>query len=341
MSGHPIFVVGSPRNGTTLMKDLLNGHSRVYLFNELHFFERFWDRRDALGDLGEPVAFARAAEAVRAHAASHGTDADAARATTPEQFRVRAAAVGGGYAGLLRAALESTAAAHAADHWGDSSPQDVLYLETLAAWYPDVRIVGMARDPRSFLASYKNYHRRAAANYRERYNPISNALLWRSYMAALLDAARGPLAHRIRVTRYEDVVSQPESEVRAVCAHVGIEFEPGMLAVSGGNSSYERGKGKPGVHTGSLDRWRSELTKTDIWLVERLCGPVMAELGYAAVCSTERIRPNPVDLIGAIALVPQRLFNMLFRSRKPFHWRKLTAVLARLSGSRGAPSGGR
>ena len=45
MSGRPVFVVGAPRTGTTLVKEILNRHPRIHLFDEVHFFERVWDDR--------------------------------------------------------------------------------------------------------------------------------------------------------------------------------------------------------------------------------------------------------------------------------------------------------
>ena len=41
----PIFVVGAPRTGTTLLKEVLNRHPQIHLFDEVHFFERIWDDR--------------------------------------------------------------------------------------------------------------------------------------------------------------------------------------------------------------------------------------------------------------------------------------------------------
>ncbi len=332
----PIFIVGSPRTGTTLMKDVLNGHSQVHVFNEVHFFERIWDQRDALGDLSLAEDMTRAIEDLRDVVLRRGSDPEAAEALPTEAFRSAALACGGGYAGLLRALLQKGADLHGAPHWGDSSPQDVLYLDTLFAWYPDARVIGMVRDPRAFLGSYKNYHRRANAAYRERYNPLSNSLLWRSYMNALLAASRGAHAASVRITSYERVVADPEREIREVCSHLGIAFEPTMLQVSGANSSYERGTGRPGIHSQSLDRWREELTPTEIWLVERICGGEMASLGYER--AAPGARPSARELLGILALVPLRLFNMMFRGSKAFHWRKLKKVVASLNPKSSAPT---
>jgi hypothetical protein len=187
----------------------------------------------------------------------------------------------------------------------------------------------MVRDPRAFLSSYKNYHRRAMDSYRERYNPLTVSLLWRSYMSALAQTQNGPHAKSIRVQRYEALVDSPGEEVAAVCAHVGVEFQPSMLEVDAANSSYASGSRGIGISSGSRDRWREELEPTEQWLVERLCGGVMDGFGYPPEGGR---RPSLRALSSVAVLVPGRLFNMLFRGRKEFRLAKVWRVLGSLRG---------
>ncbi len=211
--------------------------------------------------------------------------------------------------------------------WGDSSPQDILYLATILAWWPDARIVALVRDPRGFLSSYKNYHRRNVATYRERYNPLPVSMLWKSYMTALLEAEKAPWGSAVLRFRYEDLVADPEAAVRRLAAHAGVGFDPGMLQVERANTSFvpAGGDAPKGIFDTSKDRWRTELTPTEIWLGERIFGPVMAPLGYDAVSSGTT--PSPVELARIGAQLPERAFNLLFRTGKPFRVAKLTRVL--------------
>ncbi|MBN1225226.1 MAG: sulfotransferase, partial [Candidatus Aminicenantes bacterium] len=39
-----IFVLGYGRSGTTMMGHILGNHPDVYMFRELNFFEKLWDR---------------------------------------------------------------------------------------------------------------------------------------------------------------------------------------------------------------------------------------------------------------------------------------------------------
>lgn len=331
----PIFVVGAPRCGTTLLKDVLNQHSQVHLFNEVHFFERIWDDRTRLGSLTDESELERAATTLREMMSQHGTDAEVVASLPIGTFTERAIAAGGSYRGLLKALLTTASELHGASHWGDSSPQDVLYLPTLFEWYADARVIAMVRDPRAFMASYKNYYRRETESYKERYNPLTVALLWRSYMSAARDSQSAQFAERVRIQRYEDLVAEPDSNVAAIAKHIGIDYEQGMLEVPRANSSYAPGDGGTGIFSSSTDRWREELSPTEQWLTERICGSTMEHFGYRTEMTDRSLPPSPIEFSRIVSIVPGRLFNMLFRGRKEFRIEKVRRVLSSLRG-RGA-----
>ena len=213
-NSRPIFVVGAPRTGTTLVRDILNRHPHIHLFDEVHFFERIWDERARWGDLSKEESRRAAIHRLRGIVQEFGSDKEVAVQLTPEAFEERMMQEGGGYSGLLAALLKTGAELKGASSWGDSSPQDVLYLPKIFEWFPDARVVALVRDPRDFLSSYKNYHRRGVPTYRERYNPLMNSILWRTSMTAVLEAGSEPWAAAVLRLRYEDLVGDPQAYVR-------------------------------------------------------------------------------------------------------------------------------
>lgn len=332
MAEGPIFVVGAPRTGTTLTRDILNNHPDVYLFNEIHFFEQVWDTRAQLGDLGDTASRSRALERLAEWISTVGDDRAVLEVLTEPELARRLEKEDGGYRGLLLALLRTRAEMAGARRFGDSSPQDVLYVAQILEWFPDARIVGVVRDPRGFLASYKNQWRRAVANDRERYNPVTTSLLWRSYMRALLDAKGAAAGAAVTVVRYEDLVDQPEREVRRVCGHVGVDYRPEMIDVKRSNTSYDTAVAalqKAGIDARSRDRWRTELTPTEIWVGERIFGTVMEELGYTRV-APGLSRPSPVELARIATILPGRLLNQARSGGKRLTLAKLRRVLGSL-----------
>jgi len=332
MAGSPIFVVGAPRTGTTLTRDILNNHPDVYLFNEIHFFEQVWDSRVQLGDLSDAGSRARALERLAEWVATVGDDRAVLDVLTEPELARRLELEGGGYRGLLLALFRTRAEMENAGRFGDSSPQDVLYIAQILEWFPDARILGVVRDPRGFLASYKNQWRRAVAGDRERYNPVMTSMLWRSYMRALLEAKAGVAPEALAIVRYEDLVDFPEREARRLCEHVGVDFRPGMIDVKRSNTSYDTAVAalkKSGIDARSRDRWRTELTPTEIWVGERIFGPVMEQLGYDRIAHGLE-RPSPGELVHIAASLPGRLLNQARTGRKKLTLAKLRRVLGSL-----------
>jgi hypothetical protein len=321
--GHFVFVVGSPRTGTTLTKEILNRHPAVHLYNELHFFEVLWEDRARYGDLESPASQEAAIERLRAGIRITEKDPELDAALAPDRLHDALAREGGGYRGLLAAVLRTGAALHGATHGGDSSPQDVLYLPLIQEWFPDARIVGTVRDPRGFLSSYKAYRRRQP-QFGRIYNPLTNAFLWRTYMTALLDAEAGAEGDRVLHYRYEDLVTEPEVLVRRLCDHLGLDYDPGMIDVERSNTSFVQDAPGRGITAGSRDRWRQELTPTEIWLAQRICGSLMDRFDYPRAAAS----PSPVALLRILAQFPGRLRYLLFRGVKPFKMSKVRRALS-------------
>jgi hypothetical protein len=151
-------------------------------------------------------------------------------------------------------------------------------------------------------------------------------------MRALLGAKAGAGGAAVAMVRYEDLVDSPEREVRRLCDHVGVDYRPEMIEVKRSNTSYDTAVAalqKPGIDARSRDRWRTELTPTEIWLGERIFGPVMEELGYTRVAGG-LARPSPVELARIAAILPGRLLNQARSGGKRLTLAKVRRVLGSL-----------
>ena len=326
----PIFVVGAPRTGTTLVKTILNQHSQVHLFDEVHFFERVWDDREHLGDLASPMSQTKAIQRVRDIVRNFGSDKHVADTLTVEVFRRRLMEEGRTYPNVLRILLQTGAEAQNAEFWGDSSPQDVLYLDTILSWYPDAKIVCLVRDPRGYLSSCKNYYRRQVGSYKEKANPFTQSLLWKSYMTAVVEAEDRPYAPSVMRLYYEDLVTNPEAEVKRLAAHVGVDFESAMLDVGQTNTSFPGQQEGRGIFATSSDRWRQELSPTELWIGEKIYGETMELLGYerTKLDGGEPPKPDAMELLKLGAVLPARAYNHIFNSHKPVKLSKVKRVFS-------------
>ncbi len=89
------------------------------------------------------------------------------------------------------------------------------------------------------------------------------AWAWRSY----LEAARRGAGDRTFELRYESIAADPTAAAETVAAHLGVAPEPLV-----------RGLGH--FHDGSIGRYRRDLSAEQLADVEREAGPLLAELDY-------------------------------------------------------------
>jgi hypothetical protein len=306
----PLFLVGASRSGTALLRSALNLSSTVFIAGETHYFD---DLRPRLGPLAtQPLdaVHARTCEdyflALSHRPYGHGGQVDRARLGRG-QLQTAAAEVGTGgdayfeaYCRLSRS-WEPDAAA-TPERWGEKTPRHVFRLDDLLTRYPDSQAVCMYRDPRAVAASYRSWRhqggfaaqleddegyaealdaeeRRAQASY----DPSLVGLLWRSTLRAGLRALDGYGPERVLLLRYEDLVSQPESTLRALMDWLGLRYEQQMLDMPHHNSSFTRFQAGAGASTVGIDRWRTVLPPADIAAVQVWSRQGLDRLGYPLV----------------------------------------------------------
>jgi hypothetical protein len=226
-SSAPVFVLGQPRTGTTLVERIISSHSQVTSAGELQQFGLAIRR---LGNFQDPKRFSKAFFEVAA-----GLD--------PKK-------VGGLY-------IESSARmTGSTSRFVDKLPQNYLHLPLILKALPNARVVHLTRDPMdACFASFKqlfadaylhSYDLEEMARHHCRYRDLMN--LWRErFPGRFLDIA------------YEDTVTQLELKARELLAYLGLPWEDACLnfheqdqAVSTASAAQVR---EP-VHTRSIGRWR-------------------------------------------------------------------------------------
>jgi Flp pilus assembly protein TadD len=223
----PIFVVGQPRTGTTLVERIITSHSDVYSAGELQQFGLAVRR---IVDVASPERLS--AEVVRAAATVDPK-------TLGESY-LRAAA-------SLRGQLP---------RFVDKLPINFLYLPLIAAALPRARIVHVVRHPiDSCFASYKQLFAEA---YFHSYDQREMARHYARYRR-LMDRWRALLPGRIVDVVYEDVVADFETQARALIGSLELPWQDACLdfhrqtrAVTTASAVQVR---EP-VHARSVARWR-------------------------------------------------------------------------------------
>jgi tetratricopeptide (TPR) repeat protein len=194
----PVFVVGLPRTGTTLVERILGSHSKVFAAGELNQFA---------------VQMTAALQTLTNRSAS--------------KLEAIAASVKLDFAALGRAFLDgSRACTGQRAHFTDKTPQNFLYCGLIAAALPAARIVEVVRHPMdSCYAMYKQLFTMA---YPFSYDLGDLALYFSGYRR-LMQHWHALMPGRILTVRYEDVVANQQAATRRLLEHCGLEWEDNCL----------------------------------------------------------------------------------------------------------------
>ncbi len=277
------FIVGASRSGTTLLRLMLDAHPAIAIPGETHFYQAVLAVDPARADWVDAVIGA----IVGSHAwADYAMDAEAfaraARAARPREA-----------ADVVRTFYRMYAARFGKTGWGDKFPGNVPSMRGIARMLPEARFVHIIRDGRDVAASLREMWWRPGDSY------ASCIEYWaETVRTARAEARAGFPYHELR---YEDLVRDPERELRAICAFLGIAYEPAMLEYHRGARSrigemrdwdffgrfvprevligiHERTSEPPSAER--VGRWRAEMSEADAAECARAAGGLLEELGY-------------------------------------------------------------
>lgn len=262
----PVFIVGAPRSGTTLLRAMLNRHPRIGLSDETYYFYYVYLRRRTFGDLAHPANRKSLIESYSATERMHRLKVDLPR------LKERLMAEGTSYPAFFATILQFYAEAQGKVRAGEKTPHHAWYVDTLLDWYPSGRVIHLVRDPRDVCASLFNvpWGRKTAT---------ANADLWVNLTSA---AERGQGNPRFCRVRYEDVVADPERVMRELCAFIGEGYDPAMLSTTPVSTADKPWflRSHDALSKDRLGAWQGQLSPNDVRLIEAGAGPLMKAMGY-------------------------------------------------------------
>jgi tetratricopeptide (TPR) repeat protein len=187
----PIFILGMPRAGSTLIEQILSSHSQVEGTTELPDIPALAHKIDdypaGIGHL------------------------------PPEQFREL------GEAYLRRAEIQRHTDR---PFFIDKLPNNWAHLPLIHLILPNAKIIDARRHPLG--CCFSNYKQHFARGQAFSYDLTDMGRYYRDYvrLMAHIDAVRPGLVHRVH---YEAMVDDTEARVRALLAYCGLEFDPACL----------------------------------------------------------------------------------------------------------------
>ena len=251
-SDEPIFIVGMPRSGTTLVERIVGSHSQVFAAGELNHFAAALVAA-ALARSGQPLPRRELIAATR---------------------ELDFAALGADY--LERARSDRRRAPSLTPHFTDKMPLNYLYCGLIRRALPNAKIVHVTRHP--MASCYALFKTLFKDGYPFSYSLDDIAAYYLGYRR-LMDHWRSSMPGALHEVSYERLVQNPESESRQLLAACGLgweeqcrEFHRNPTATSTASASQVR---RP-IYDSSLRQWRHYEAQLERLRMQLLAGGIDA-----------------------------------------------------------------
>ena len=310
----PVFVVGSPRSGTTWLYHLLlsaggfaiyRAEARVFDMLALRFgrLRNRADRARLLAEWLPSELFLRS-----------GLGAEA--------MSTRILETCGSPGDFLQTLMEGIALDQGAVRWAECTPDNVFYMREIKASFPDARFIHMVRDGRDVALSLARQGWIPPYRWDTTRPYVPAALFWDRAVQAGREGGRGVHPNYLEV-HFEDLVQDPERALARVATFIEHRLDYAKIqgsaigSVSRPNTSFG---GDSDSAFSPVERWRSSYSERDLRLVEALIAPTLEELGYGLATEHER-RHLPI-----LERANRMLYRLRFASRT---WLKSRTPLGR------------
>ncbi len=294
----PLFVVGMPRSGTKLLRGLLNQHSMIGIPDIESQFLPFWSRHwHEYGDLSVKENFTKFYE----HAISlpyfvYMKETVGIIGESEWYEQCQSYDIPGVFEALIR--HDANIPKSSKGIWGDKTPSYIIHIPLLKSLFPSAKIIHIVRDVRDYsLSSHKAWGKnmvRAAVRWQERITMFRTNL--RLY------------TNDIWELKYENLLENPEKELRNICDFLAIPFQEKMVELDRPSENLGDAKGQQKVVKGNKRKYVSSMKTSLIAQIERISKPALQAYDYPVDYTGPRkevsaLRMTAYQLLDGINLV--------------------------------------
>lgn len=272
-SDSPIFIVGCGRSGTTLLRLILNRHSRIAIPEETWFFPQLvgelpelmrgnWGLRISkrildLNKVHFPDLTIRALEEVLTKI--NPTDIPSIVASVNIEYMSRTGK----------------------NRWGDKTPGYVMHLPLIKKLYPEAKVIHMVRDGRDVIPSILKYWSVGPQTA----SLIETAFYWKKHVNSGVELGAKLFGVNYMELKYEDLAIDAESTIKKVCEFIGEEYQVEMLDhqldenVHVPNWEWHNQTRKE-ITAMNVGKWKTKLTNYELSVIQVIGKDLLNHYGY-------------------------------------------------------------
>ena len=266
----PFFIVGTQRSGTTLLRLMLNAHSKICIPFETDFLTV----KRTLGIDNHKLSLSQVEKVITALRSEPLTkksgilDNYQFNSEKPTNFSL-----------LFKSIVASYAHQQGKKVWGIKTPGYEYHIDELTDLYPEARFIHLVRDGRAVALSTSNVRW-------GRKNIITNAVNWER--GNILARKNGNLIkHKYLLVKYEELVTSTEETLAKICAFLGLNFDKNILDYhESANSEMPASSiqwhksSVSAVNPNKINDWKTKLTKSEKIIFQEVAKAGLEEFGY-------------------------------------------------------------
>jgi len=269
----PFFIIGIGRSGTTLLRLMFHNHPNIAVPYESHFITDYYNNLESYGDLSKDKNLDKLIHDILQEDLltqwDHEFDASKIKAIIEDRS----------LASIINAIYSDYAEGKGKNRWGDKSDYlDRMHL--INKIFPSAKFIHIIRDGRDVANSVLKLP----------WGPkdlVGAAEWWNEYirLACSVGAVLGK--NKYAEVKYEDLVQDPEKELKRLCEFIGEEFDESMLnyhqsadvAIPESRKAQHHNSGEPPKQSRTF-AWKKEMSLTNIDLFSDYAQNSLELVGY-------------------------------------------------------------
>lgn len=276
----PLFLLGSQRSGTTMLRLMLNNHPNLAIPHESVFITVFFQKLAKYGDLSNRDNARRLlADVAQHYMVKRGKLIVDPEAILSHQIKT--------YRDLIAAIFQTHANSLGKPRWGDKTPSYTPDIDIIRGIFPEAKIIHLVRDGRDVVLSHKSIEWASG-------NLLKLILDWQ-WKTTIAHKVGAVLGDDFLEVRYEDLVRDPEGILRQICHFIDEPYDQKMLSYSENakdlvpteSLKWHRNSIQP-PDPSQVNMWKRQLSKSERIIFEQLAGETLALFGY----ELENLKPT-------------------------------------------------
>lgn len=276
-----IFMIGSQRSGTNLLRLMLNQLAGLSAPHPPHIISRMSPLLSLYGDLSTTANFSTLVDDTCRLVELNPVEWDG---VVLDRNRIISSCKERSIIAIAGAIYQAYCDAHGKKQWLCKSMQNTSFLPQIAAYHPQALYIYIYRDGRDVAVSFK----KAVVGEKHFYHI---AKTWRHVNLLALSHRKSLSSNNIISIRYEDLIAQPESIMQNLCDFLGEAYHPRMLRYHDSEEAQRTAKAsdlwgnvvKP-IISNNTRQFMTEASLEEIEIFESVAGDVLDELGYDRAC---------------------------------------------------------